>query len=178
MLYGLNLAYKKGRWGCYLSFDEVFYKGAGKTYYKFTLIGLFAVPMSIIAVLYSAILISLKLRKVPREEVIGREQRRDALIQKKVLRMILIVVAAFVLCWLLFFVQRVLSSYNIPVRSCEVLFLRLIFAHLNSALNPSLYFLLNENFREGLKRLLIRCALCRRLISEGNFAQRVSPRVQ
>ena len=176
MLYGLNLVYNNGQNSCFLSLDDVFYKGAEKTSYKFALIGLFAVPLSVIAVLYSAILIFVKLRKVPGQETAGREQRRDARIKKKVLRMVLIVVATFVLCWLLYFVQLILFAYKIPV-SCEVLFLGLFFAHLNSAVNPCLCFVFNENFREGLKRILIRFALCRRILSEGNFTQRVSPSI-
>ncbi|XP_078374319.1 substance-P receptor-like [Oculina patagonica] len=178
MLYGLETGYdNNGRWSCYLSLDDAFYKGAEKTYYKFTLIGLFAVPLSVIAVLYSGILISLKLRKVPGEEVLrnmGREKRRDAMIKRKVLRMVLIVVAVFVLCWLLYFVQLILFSYKIQV-TCDVLFLRLFLAHLNSALNPCLYLLLNENFRVGVKNILNRCPLGRCLASSENFTQRVSP---
>ena len=178
MLFGLETGYDEyGQWSCFLSLDDAFYKGAEKTYYKFTLIGLFAVPLSVIAVLYSGILIFLKLRKAPGEEVLrnmGRQKRRDAMIKKKVLRMVLIVVAVFVLCWLLYFVQLILFSYKIKV-TCDVLFLRLLLAHLNSALNPCLYLLLNENFRIGAKNILNRCPLCRCINSSENFTQRISP---
>lgn len=177
MLYGLKTAYdKQGKWSCFLSLDDAFYKGAEKTYYKFTLIGLFAVPLSVTAVLYSGILIFLKLRKVPGEEVLPNTKigkRRDAMIKRKVLRMVLIVVAVFVLCWLLYFVQLILFSYKVQV-ICDVLFLRLFLAHLNSALNPCLYVLLNENFRVGVKHLLNVFPLCKR-INSGNSTQRVSP---
>ena len=160
MLYGLKTAFDKyGQWSCSLSLDDAFYKGAEKAYYNFALIGLFAIPLSVIAVLYSGILIFLKLRKAPGEVVSGnmeREHRRDAMIKKKVLRMVLTVVAVFVLCWLLYFVELILFSYKIQV-SCDVSFLKLFLAHLNSALNPCLYFLLNENFRVGVKNILSGC---------------------
>ena len=169
MLYGLETVVDtNGNLGCFLSLDDAFYKGAEKSYYKFTLIGLFALPLSVIAVLYSGILISLKLRTVPGEEVSrneGRGERRDAVIKKKVLRMVLIVVAVFVLCWLLFFIQLILFSYKVRV-SCEVLFWRLFLAHLNSALNPCLYLSLNENFREGFNNILRRCWFGRCIIKE------------
>ena len=180
MLYGLETVYDRyGKWSCSLSLDDVFYKGAEKTYYKFTLIGLFAVPLSVTAVLYTGILISLKLRKAPGEEVLrsmGRQRRRDAAIKRKVLRMVLIVVAVFVLCWILYFVQLILFSYKIQV-SCDVLFLRLFLAHLNSSINPCLYLLLNENFRGGVKSILRRSPLCRRIpgLAIGDLTQRVSP---
>lgn len=175
MLYGLKLINtNNGETSCHLSLDDVFYQGAEKTYYNFTLIGLFAVPLAVIVVLYSAILISLKLRKAPGEEIAGREHTRDTRIKKKVLRMVLIVVAAFVLCWLLYFVQLILFSYKIQV-GCEVLFFRLFLADLNSAVNPCLCFALNENFRTGLKRILVRCALCSGILSEENTSQRVFP---
>lgn len=168
MLYGLKIQNdKNGQLGCFLSLDDVFDKGAEKTYYKFNLIGLFAFPLSVIAVLYSGILISLKLRKVPGAagSGTGREQRRNAAIKKKVLRMVLIVVAVFVLCWLLFFIQLILFSYKIQV-SCEVLFLRLFLAHLNSALNPFLYLLLSENFHAGFKNILRGCPLGKCAVTE------------
>ena len=171
MLYGLKLVYNNGQRGCFLSLDDVFYKGAEKTYYDFTLIGLFAVPLSIISVLYSAILISLKLRKVPGEEGTGREQKRDARIKKKVLRMVLIVVATFVLCWLLYFVQLIMFSYKINV-SCEVKFLGLFLAHLNSAVNPCLCLALHENFQKGLKRILVRCTPCRSISHQLSSSKR------
>lgn len=173
MFYGLKIRVEHtGKLGCFLSLDDTFNKGAEKTYYKFTLISLFAVPLSAIAILYSGILISLKLRNVPGEDVSGntsREQKRDVVIKKKVLRMVLIVVAVFVLCWLLFFIQLILFSYKIQV-ACEVLFMRLFLAHLNSAMNPCLYLVLNENFREGFKHILRRCPLNWCFVS-----QRISP---
>ena len=159
MLYGLKVTVgKNGYLGCLLSLDDAFYKGAEKNYYQFTLIGLFAVPLSVIVILYSGIFISLRLRKSPGEVVprgVGREHRRDAVITKKVLRMVFIVVVVFVLCWLLFFIQLILFSYKIRV-PCEVLFWRLFLAHLNSGINPILYLVLNENYREGVKNLIRR----------------------
>lgn len=180
MLYGLETGYDKyGKWSCSLSLDEAFNIGAEKAYYNFTLIGLFAVPLSVTVILYTAILISLKLRKVPGEEVLqsmGRQKRRDAVIKRKVLRMVMIVVAVFVLCWILYFVQLILFSYKIEV-SCDVKFLRLFLAHLNSAINPCLYLLLNENFRGGVKNILSQSPLCGCMpgLAMGNLAQRVSP---
>ena len=182
MLYGLETAYDRyGKWSCSLSLDEVFYIGAEKAYYNFTLIGLFAVPLSVTVVLYTGILIFLKLRKVPGEEVLrsmGRQQRRDAVIKRKVLRMVMIVVAVFVLCWILYFVQLILFSHKIQV-SCDVLFLRLFLAHLNSAINPCLYLLLNENFRGGVKNILSRSPLCGYIpgLATSNLTQRVSPSI-
>ena len=180
MLYGLETVYDRhGKWSCSLSLDDAFYIGAEKAYYKFTLIGLFAVPLSVTVILYTGILTSLKLRKVPGEEVLrsmGRQQRRDAVIKRKVLRMVLIVVAVFVLCWILYFVQLILFSYKIQV-SCDVQFLRLFLAHLNSAINPCLYLLLNENFRGGVRNILSRSHLggCIPGLAIGNLTQRVSP---
>lgn len=180
MLYGLKTGYDSyGKWGCSLFLDDTFYEGAEKTYYKFTLIGLFAVPLSVIAVLYSGILISLKIRKPPGQGVSGnteREQRRDTRIQRNVLRMVLIVVAIFVLCWLLYFVQLILFSYKIPI-VCEVLFFRLFLAHLNSALNPCLYLGLNENFRTGFKNIVMRGSLCRCISGADSQLTRQSQRV-
>lgn len=162
MLYGLKTHYKEsGKLSCSLSLDSSFHKGAEKSYYKFILILVFAAPLSVIVVLYSGILITLKLRRIPGDEITRRnpmEKSRDAAVKKKVLRLVLILVAVFVLCWLLYFIWLILFSYKIRV-SCGVKFFRLYLAHLNSALNPCLYYGLNENFRKGLRNGLNRCLL-------------------
>ena len=160
MLYGLETKYKHGRLGCSLSLDKTFNKGAEKNYYRFTLIGLFAVPLSTIAILYTGILVSLKLRKPPGVDLgshSARKKRRDV-VQKKVLRMVLVVVAVFILCWLLYFIRLILFSYKVSI-SCNVQFFSLFLANLNSALSPCMYLLLNENYRQGFKDILTRFPL-------------------
>ena len=157
MLYGLEVKNKNGKLGCSLSLDKTFFEGAEKAYYEFALIGLFAVPLSTIAVLYSGILVSLKLRKRPGIDLdvrTGREKRRDAT-RKKVLRMVLVVVAVFILCWLLYFIQLILFSYKVQI-SYNFRFISMFLAHLNSSLNPCMYLSLNENFRKGFKNVIVR----------------------
>lgn len=91
ILYALEIKVIKvhgeiGKLGCFVSLNDAFKKGAEKFYYYFTLISLFAVPLSLIVILYSGILITLKLRKFLGEETSGnaqREQRRAAVIQKE-----------------------------------------------------------------------------------------------
>ena len=69
------------------------------------------------------------------------------------MRMVLVVVATFLLCWSLYFVLMVLRKREVHV-SCDVLYLRLLLAHFNSALTPWLYAMFSENFRQGFGDIL------------------------
>lgn len=162
MVYGAKTIIRQGQLTCFLNLDEVLGKGAEKAYYQFTLIGLFSIPLITILILYSTIFIFIKSRKPPGEGLSRNQyhRRRAQATKKKVLRMVTVVVGAFVLCWLLYFIQLILFSYKITV-SCDVLFLKLFLAHFNSALNPCLYVTFSENFRKCFKDILLRLPFCR-----------------
>lgn len=154
--YGIGLLRLSGNLYCYLDLDKSFRQGSATAYYMFKIIGLFCVPLATIIILYAAIMMALlKRRRFVGDATASDNQRlqRQERTRKKVLKMVSLVVAAFVLCWLMYFIHLVLYSYKIKV-PCVVYYLRMLLAHLNSVINPLIYWFYNENFRRGYINLV------------------------
>lgn len=157
---------KDGKLYCNLLLDVTFGDGVKQVYYHFNMIIIFSIPLLTIVILYSAIIVTLKRRKAPGltpENSSNNSEgfRRREVVKKKVLRLVSIVVIAFILCWFLYYVRLSMFAYghNLP---CDWLYLRLVLAHLNSALNPCLYAIFSENYRRGFKTILTRVDCCKR----------------
>lgn len=160
MVYAASLNNIDGKQHCYIQLDETFGNGTEKIYYFVNLLCLFAAPFLAILTLYSAIIVTLKRRKLVKPENALRMnswQQHKEETTKKVLSMVTAVVIAFLCCWLLYFIRLILFSYDVDV-SCNVQFVRLFLAHSNSAINPCLYVAFSENYRCGVK--MISSQLC------------------
>lgn len=155
MVYAASLNNVDGKQHCYIELDGTFGNGTEKIYYFVNLLCLFATPFLAILILYSAIIVTLKRRKLPKPDSALRMnswQQRKEQTTKKVLHMVTAVVIAFVCCWFLYFIRLILFSYDVDV-SCDVQFVRLFLAHSNSAINPCLYVAFSENYRYGVKKI-------------------------
>ena len=157
---------KDGKLYCNLLLDVTFGEGVKRVYYHFNMIAIFSVPLLMIVIFYTAIIVTLKRRKAPGltpENSSNNSEgfRRREVVKKKVLRLVSVVVVAFVLCWFLYYVRLSMFAYghNLP---CDWLYVRLVLAHLNSALNPCLYAIFSENYRRGFKKILARANVCKR----------------
>lgn len=164
MVYAASLNNVDGKQHCYIQLDQTFGSGTEKIYYFVNLFCLFAAPFLVILILYSAIIVTLKRRKLPKpDSALGIKswQQRKEETTKKVLHMVTAVVVAFVLCWFLYFIRLILFSYDVDV-SCNVQFVRLFLAHFNSAVNPCLYVAFSDNYRCGVKKIFsgLSCFRC------------------
>lgn len=145
-----------GKVYCKLSLDTAFWPGLSVVYHKFNLIGMYATPLGVMIALYSATIFTLKRRGRPGNRVTA-EATQPTEVNKKVSRMVLVVITAFILCWMLYFIVTVMESYHVAI-SCNVLYLRLLFAHFNCALTPVLYSLFSENYKREFKNILFACS--------------------
>lgn len=79
-----------------------------------------------------------------------REQRLFR--EVKVTKMLLIVVCGFFSCWTPFLIASVLYAFNAPLPSdLKLLTIGIMFACLNSIINPIIYAIMNQNFRAAFK---------------------------
>lgn len=123
-------------------------------YYTFLLIAFYALPFVLIIASYTVIVITLRRYKTPSDKEIAKlVQRSRGKASRKVIYMLLTVTAAFIFCWLTYFIGQIVFD-PLP---CDLRFWRLFLAHSNSALNPCLFAVFNEKFRKGYKRLLRSC---------------------
>lgn len=135
----------------------------------------FIVPMVVISVLY--ILIGIKLQtstvlhpKKPSVESNGRtsgiNRYKSGKSQRRVIRMLVAVALSFFICWAPFHVQRLIAIYGKNLQSPSVVFyetytvltdLSGILYFLSTAINPILYNLMSNKFRNAFKITLAAC---------------------
>ena len=143
----------QGKTYCIVDFDLTFGAGSGQIYFKFVFIVLYGIPFLVTVLLNSAIVVTMLKRGVPGYSLSEASNRQREETNRRVIRMVLIVVLAFLLCWSLYFVLIVLRKNGVHV-PCDVLYLRLLLVHFNAALTPWLYAMFSENFRQGFGDVL------------------------
>lgn len=136
-----------------------------RSYFMIQLITLYVIPLVIIAGLYIRIGAKLSSRKIPGHSManVVRKAQRS---KRKVLRMLIIVVVVFALCWLPAHLIHLAKFYEsdwfkkiiqkAPLLESIAFFL----CHANSAINPCLYVTLNEKFKREFLILLRYCFPC------------------
>ena len=115
----------------------------------------FVVPLLLMIVMY------MKIYFVARNQAlrIGRNYAKDI----KATKTIAIVIGAFVLCWMPFFVivtiYAIEPKYDITIEVYKAI---KWLEYLNSCLNPIIYTCLNRTYRSAFKKLLLRSTCCSR----------------
>ncbi|EDO35556.1 predicted protein, partial [Nematostella vectensis] len=108
---------------------------------------LYAVPLALMAVLYSIIC-----RKLFKKEMGGGGDEQINNKKKRVIKMLITCTIFFAICWLPLHVLHFLIYFDLMSFLCSPLFLRLFgfwLGHANSALNPILYVIFNKTFRKA-----------------------------
>ncbi|KAJ8348294.1 hypothetical protein SKAU_G00268830 [Synaphobranchus kaupii] len=81
----------------------------------------------------------------------GWLQRRRS--EKKITRMVLLVVAVFVICWMPFYIIQLVSVFHHPPDPTMTQ-LFVILSYANSGANPILYGFVSDNFRRSFQRIV------------------------
>lgn len=164
---------KGDKWVCrmvwtYLSNNRETRYQIGRVYFMTTFVVLYLIPLAVIAVLYIRIGRHLWSRMIPGEST-AHQKRQNQTSKRKVLRMLIIVVLTFALCWLPTHIIHLMIYYYtdtfkelLKVGHLEASFYFL--SHANSAINPCLYIFLNQRFNHEFKNILRR--LCCRPLKE------------
>ena len=123
---------------------------------------LYACPLVLISVLYSSIVYRVWRRQIPGAHT-GRRSHATQKARRKLLKLLIVVVGVFTLCWLPYYVQFFMEYFSNKYVDCSISD-RLQFAgrflgHINSAVNPCMYFILNKEYRNGVKQVC-RCLCC------------------
>ena len=74
----------------------------------------------------------------------------------RITKMLLNVVFGFFLCWTPFLIASILYGLNAVPEELRLLTLGIMFACLNSVINPIIYAVMNRNFRDSFKQLWIK----------------------
>ena len=140
---------------CIISWAPLDNETASRAYFFIVFISLYSLPLLGIGLAYSLIGKKLWHRKVPGQQTLSnlRVVERS---KRKVVRMLIVVVVVFVLCWIPAHVMHFLSYFQRETYfSLHPLVLLLSYwtCHANSAISPWLFLIMHHNFRQGARRL-------------------------
>ncbi|XP_045898746.1 somatostatin receptor type 5-like isoform X1 [Micropterus dolomieu] len=115
-----------------------------------SILGFFG-PLVVICLCY--LLIVIKVRSASVRAGLTRRRRSE----RKVTRMVVIIVLVFVLCWLPFFTTNIVNLIHIIPENkttAAVYFFLVILTYVNSCANPVLYGFLSDNFKQSFQKVL------------------------
>lgn len=122
-----------------------------QAYYTSTFVLLYLLPLLLMAVLYSAIGLKLWRRQIPGNST--KESRKIMKNSKRqVVRLLVIIVGVFALCWLPMHVTHFIVAFEPSVHAnmpYTARFFVFYIGHINSAINPCLCLALNRKFRQA-----------------------------
>ncbi|XP_017277235.1 somatostatin receptor type 5-like [Kryptolebias marmoratus] len=131
-----------------------------------SILGFFG-PLVVICLCYLIIVIKVKSAGV--RAGLTRPRRSE----RKVTRMVVIIVLVFILCWLPFFTVNIANVIStIPETESTVIIYSslVILTYINSCANPVLYAFLSDNFHQSMKKVLC--------FKQKNTATATSPKVE
>lgn len=109
----------------------------------------YLIPLIIMSVLYGAIVCKLWSYKVPASNEEGRHSQEEHQRKKQLVRMLVIVVAVFALCWLPVNVFQLERGFRDDTSFSNFgIYISFLLSQGNSAINPWLYIGLNKKFRQ------------------------------
>uniref|UniRef100_UPI00398EDE9C somatostatin receptor type 5-like n=1 Tax=Pristiophorus japonicus TaxID=55135 RepID=UPI00398EDE9C len=111
-------------------------------------------PLLIICLCYLLIIIKVKSSGLR----VGSTKRRKS--ERKVTRMVIIIVLAFVICWLPFYVLNIINLIiTLPEEPVcvGIYFFAVVLSYANSCANPILYGFLSDNFKTSFQKVLCSC---------------------
>ena len=143
---------------CQEIWTPVFGENAAKDFTIVLFVLFYAVPLLTMSVLYSFVVYKLWVRKAPGNQTTENQLRAEKS-RKKVLKMVIVVVTLFALCWLPMYITQFIWFFGFERFPCGpppvLAFLGFFLGHANSALNPAIYVIFSSNFRKGFKDVLL-----------------------
>lgn len=113
----------------------------------------FFCPLLVICLCY--LLIVIKVRNSGRRVRSTSIRRRKS--EKKITKMVVIVVAVFVFCWLPFYILNIVNLLVLlPGEFRGLYYFVVVLSYANSCANPILYGFLSDNFKRGFRKALCR----------------------
>ncbi|XP_038064430.1 galanin receptor type 1-like [Patiria miniata] len=132
-----------------------------KRYYAFLFAACYMVPLLLMILSYVLILRTLWRTFKPNSEDTDSSSNKA---KKKVTMIVSVVVLAFGICWLPHHVMYMWINFGKFPLTDGTLALKMMavtLSSLNSSLNPIIYSIMSENFRQALKRCIARCTSSR-----------------
>ena len=133
-------------------------------YVYFFVVG-FLVPLAIISVLYTLVARKLWLHEMPLVHNVSENQPQQEIPKKKIIRMLIIIVVVFAVCWLPLHVYQMDDGVSMVRNEFRtgamwdpyvIIYICFWFSQANSAINPWLYIGLNGKMNAAFKTMIRR----------------------
>ena len=159
VLWKIEPGKQEGMYQCRAAFEDVFgdFKKGMMGFYVYLFLISYLIPLLVISVLYGTVCRELWRRKMPGMISRETEQLREA-VKRKIVRTLVLVTAAFALCWLPSQTYHLILAFNYDLHLSlprYVMYVCFWCGQANSALNPWLYMLLTDKFRMALREIFL-----------------------
>ena len=137
--------------------------GTFENYALAVVVVFFYIPFVLVVILYSIILMKLKMHAHPGEQSANAEEQR-AKRNRNVLKMVIAIVVVFFICLIPYFSNFVIARFSAPDSSiwfsCSFVLYVIVtryISYTNCAINPIICLIFSSNYRQALKRLVNCC---------------------
>ncbi|XP_053195522.1 substance-P receptor-like [Scomber japonicus] len=149
-----------GRTVCYIDWPEYTTVDFKKIYYVCVTLLVYFLPLGVMGWAYTAVGITLWASQIPGD---SSERYKEQLIAKrKVVKMMIVVVCTFALCWLPYHIYFLLHQFFPDLfeqRYMQQVYLTIMWMAMSSTMyNPIIYYCLNVRFRAGFQQVFCCCA--------------------
>ena len=143
---------------CVEIWTPVFGENAAKDFTIALFVLFYAVPLLPMSVLYSFVVYKLWVRKAPGNQTTENQLRAEKS-RRKVLKMLIVVLTLFALCWLPMYITQFIWFFGFEMFPCGpppvFEFLAFFLGYTNSVVNPAIYVIFSGNFRKGFRDVLL-----------------------
>jgi len=148
LLYANKIYLDAGEYWCAEDWNPLDTMTAARTYTLCTFVLLYAIPLCSICYMYAAVVHRLWNQTVPGDQRTPQSRKKRSQARKRVLKMLIAIVLAFVLCWLPYHTFFFLDTFYPPYKDCgaplKLYFVSKFVAYANSAVSPCIFILFDK----------------------------------
>uniref|UniRef100_A0A3B4AYF7 G-protein coupled receptors family 1 profile domain-containing protein n=1 Tax=Periophthalmus magnuspinnatus TaxID=409849 RepID=A0A3B4AYF7_9GOBI len=148
-----------GRTVCYIDWPEYSTLDFQKIYYVCVTVLIYFLPLCIMGCAYTAVGITLWGSEIPGDS--SEHYKEQLLAKRKVVKMMIIVVCTFAVCWLPYHIYFLLHQFFPEILEqvyIQQVYLAIMWLAMSSTMyNPIIYYCLNSRFRAGFHQILCCC---------------------
>ncbi|KAK5900334.1 hypothetical protein CgunFtcFv8_025298 [Champsocephalus gunnari] len=155
-----SIAALPGRTVCYIDWPEYSSLDFRKLYYVCVTVLNYFLPLCIMGCAYSIVGVTLWASEIPGDS--SQRYKEQLIAKRKVVKMMVVVVCTFALCWLPYHVYFLLHEFFPELfekRYIQQVYLGVMWLAMSSTMyNPIIYYCLNSRFRAGFQQVFCCCS--------------------
>ncbi|KAJ4923366.1 hypothetical protein JOQ06_029580 [Pogonophryne albipinna] len=155
-----SIAALPGRTVCYIDWPEYSSLDFRKLYYVCVTVLIYFLPLCIMGCAYTIVGVTLWASEIPGDS--SQRYKEQLIAKRKVVKMMMVVVCTFAICWLPYHVYFLLHEFFPELfeqRYIQQVYLGVMWLAMSSTMyNPIIYYCLNSRFRAGFQQVFCCCS--------------------